>query len=86
METHWWSFSPVIVDDSADIEVVAKRIGWGKWLNSGQTCVAPDYVLCLASVKDRLVEELKKYIKETYGEDPQKSSEYSRIINERNFE
>ncbi|MBN1064678.1 MULTISPECIES: aldehyde dehydrogenase [Clostridium] len=77
--------SPVIVDESANIKVVAKRIIWGKTLNAGQTCVAPDYVLVHASIKDRLIKEMKKAIQEFYGTDPEKSADFGRIINEKHF-
>ncbi|KAI3345677.1 aldehyde dehydrogenase [Clostridium botulinum] len=77
--------SPVIIDESANIKVVAKRIIWGKTLNAGQTCVAPDYVLVHASVKDRLIKEMKKAIQEFYGTDPEKSTDFGRIINEKHF-
>lgn len=62
--------SPCIVDQSAKLELAARRIVFGKFLNCGQTCVAPDYILCHSSVKDQLVECLKAEIKRQYGEDP----------------
>ncbi|EES49986.1 aldehyde dehydrogenase [Clostridium botulinum] len=77
--------SPVIIDESANIKVAAKRIIWGKTLNAGQTCVAPDYVLVHVSVKDRLIKEMKKAIQEFYGTDPEKSTDFGRIINEKHF-
>ncbi|MBN1035321.1 aldehyde dehydrogenase [Clostridium botulinum] len=77
--------SPVIIDESANIKVVAKRIIWGKTLNAGQTCVAPDYVLVHASVKDKLIKEMKKAIQEFYGTNPEKSTDFGRIINEKHF-
>lgn len=78
--------SPCIVAEDADIEVTAKRIGWGKFLNAGQTCVAPDYILVHESVKERLVSELKKSFDEFYGGNAKKSTDYTKIINERHFE
>ena len=77
--------SPCIVDSSAKIKLAAKRIAFGKYLNCGQTCVAPDYILCHESVKDQLVEELKKQIAKQFGEDPLKNPDYGKIINEKHF-
>ncbi len=77
--------SPVIVDSSADIELSAKRIVFGKIINSGQTCVAPDYILCEKSVKDKLVEQLKKQIKLQLG-DALNNPDYCRMINKKHFD
>ncbi len=77
--------SPAIVDRTADIELAAKRIAWGKFLNGGQTCVAPDYLLIHHSVKPRFVRLFKENIKEMYGEDPQQSPDYPRIINDDHY-
>lgn len=78
--------SPCIVDKTAKIKLAAKRIVFGKYLNCGQTCVAPDYVLCDASIKDELVQEICRQIKEQYGKDPLKNPDYGRIVNEKHFE
>ncbi|MBQ8510758.1 MAG: aldehyde dehydrogenase [Clostridia bacterium] len=78
--------SPCIVDSTAKLKLAAKRIVFGKYLNCGQTCVAPDYVLCEASVKDRLVEEIKKQVKLQYGENPLENPDYGKIINEKHFD
>ncbi|MFI3250813.1 MAG: aldehyde dehydrogenase [Eubacteriales bacterium] len=78
--------SPCIVDETAKIEVTARRIVWGKLVNSGQTCVAPDYLLVHESVKDRLVVALKKYIIKFYGEHPEQNPDYPKIINEKHFQ
>ena len=78
--------SPCIVDSSAKIKLAAKRIVFGKYLNCGQTCVAPDYILCEKSVKDELVEEIKKQIKKQYGEKPLENADYGKIVNEKHFE
>ena len=75
--------SPVIVTKNANLEVAAKRIVWGKFLNAGQTCVAPDYVYAENSIQEELLKLLKKYIKEF--EYHPNSPQYTRIINERNF-
>lgn len=78
--------SPCIVEASANIRLTAKRIVFGKYLNCGQTCVAPDYILCDASVKDELVKEIKRQIKHQYGSNPLKNSNYGKIINEKHYE
>ena len=76
--------SPVIVTSEANFEVAAKRIVWGKFLNSGQTCVAPDYILVEEKVKDSFLDSLKSYIQKfNYQPD---SEHYTRIINDRNFD
>jgi len=77
--------SPCIVDEDVDIETSARRIAWGKFLNAGQSCIAPDYLLAHKSVKKKLMESLKIIIKEFYGEDPAKSKDYARIVNEKHF-
>ncbi len=78
--------SPCIVDSSAKIKLAAKRIVFGKYLNCGQTCVAPDYILCHKSVKDELVREIVKQIKKQYGEKPLQNADYGKIINEKHFD
>ena len=77
--------SPCIVDESADLKLAARRIVFGKYLNCGQTCVAPDYVYCAASVKDALVDEMKKQIWKQFGDDPLANANYGRIVNEKHF-
>lgn len=78
--------SPCIVDDSAKIKLAARRIVFGKFLNCGQTCVAPDYVLCDRRAKDELVLEICKQIKLQYGDEPLKNPDYGKIINEKHFD
>ncbi len=78
--------SPCIVDDGVDLKYTAKRIVWGKFMNEGQTCVAPDYLLVKKSVKEELIKEIMLTIEEFYGKDPQQSPDYSRIINEKQFD
>ena len=78
--------SPCIVDASADIPLAAKRIVFGKFLNCGQTCVAPDYILCHASVKEQLIAELKKQITAQFGAEPLKNPDYGKIINAKHFD
>ena len=77
--------SPCIIDASANIKLAAKRIVWGKYLNCGQTCVAPDHILCEKSVKDEFVKEVVKQIKKQYGENPLENKDYGKIINEKHF-
>ncbi len=78
--------SPCIVDKSANIKLAAKRIVFGKFINCGQTCVAPDYIYCHKDVKPQLVEEIKKQITLQYGENPLENETYGKIINEKHFE
>lgn len=78
--------SPCIVDDTAKIKLAAKRIVFGKFLNCGQTCVAPDYVLCQSSVKDELLREIILQIKAQFGENPLENPDYGKIVNEKHFD
>jgi len=78
--------SPCIVDETAKIELSAKRIVFGKFLNCGQTCVAPDYILCHNSIKEKLIEQIKAQIKLQYGENPLQNSLYGKIINQKHFD
>lgn len=78
--------SPCIVDKSANIALAAKRIVFGKFLNCGQACVAPDYILCESSVKDKFINEVASQIKIQYGDNPLKNKDYGKIINQKHFE
>lgn len=78
--------SPCIIDKDADIEVAAKRVAWGKSLNAGQTCIAPDYLMLHKNIKDKFLSELEKAFKELLGDDPQKSEHFVRIVNDAAFE
>jgi aldehyde dehydrogenase (NAD+) len=78
--------SPCIVDETANIDVAAKRIVWGKCVNSGQTCVAPDYLLVQSSVKGRLLQAIKRNIAAFYGRDPLANPEYPKIVNQKHFD
>ena len=78
--------SPCIVDETANIKLAAKRIVFGKYLNCGQTCVAPDYILCEKSIKDEFVAEVCKQIKKQYGENPLENEDYGKIINRKHFD
>ncbi len=78
--------SPGVVMSDADVKVSARRIAWGKFMNAGQTCVAPDYILVHPFVKESLIEEIKKCLVEFFGEDVKSSPDYCRIINTKNFD
>ena len=73
--------SPCIVDSNSDLALVGRRLAWGRFVNVGQTCIAPDYVLALPGVEDKLIAATRAALREYYGEDPQKSSAYGRIVN-----
>ncbi|MDN3653897.1 aldehyde dehydrogenase family protein [Thalassotalea ponticola] len=75
--------SPVFVDRSADLTITCQRLAWGKWMNAGQTCIAPDYILTTADMVMPLINELVLQIKAMFGEDAKQSDSYGRIINER---
>lgn len=78
--------SPCIVDREANIKVAAKRIAWGKSLNAGQTCIAPDYILVHQDIKEALVEELRKAFRSLLGKNPQKSKYFVRIVSDKAFD
>ncbi|MBD2203894.1 aldehyde dehydrogenase [Calothrix sp. FACHB-1219] len=78
--------SPCIVDTEINLEHTLKRIIWGKFINAGQTCIAPDYILVDKKLKTNLVEGLKKTIKEFYGDNPETSPDYARIISAKHFD
>ncbi len=77
--------SPCIVDNSAKLDLAAKRIVWGKFLNAGQTCVAPDYILVQKDIKEKLLKELKKELLLQFGSDIKSSSDFPRIVNKHSF-
>ena len=78
--------SPCIVDDSAPIVMTAKRLVWGKFLNCGQTCIAPDYLLVHEKIKDKLTQEIIKQIEKAFGENQENSDDYGRIAHQRHFD
>src|SRR5215469_15774780 len=78
--------NPTIVHSSADLRVAARRIAQGRWSNAGQTCTAPDYVLVFQDVVRPFLEHLKETVVRFYGEDPQKSADYGRIVSDRHFD
>lgn len=77
--------SPVIVTRHCEIKTTAKRIAWGKWINAGQTCIAPDYVLVESTIKDDFVKALEQALSEFYSAEPQRSQDYGRIVNDKHF-
>jgi aldehyde dehydrogenase (NAD+) len=77
--------SPAIVDRHADLAVAARRIAWGKYVNAGQTCIAPDYVLVDAGLESDLLDKLRDSVRDFYGPDPRQSPDYARIVNESHF-
>ncbi|XP_012679554.1 aldehyde dehydrogenase family 3 member A2-like [Clupea harengus] len=78
--------SPCYIDKDCDLSVACRRITWGKFANCGQTCIAPDYILCEPGIQDRVVEEIQRTLLEFYGEDPKSSPDYGRIINQHHFD
>ncbi|XP_055992854.1 aldehyde dehydrogenase family 3 member A2 isoform X2 [Sorex fumeus] len=77
--------SPCYIDQDCDLDVACRRIAWGKYMNCGQTCIAPDYVLCEPSLQSQVVQKIKETVKEFYGENIKESPDYERIINLRHF-
>ncbi|MDN4598809.1 aldehyde dehydrogenase family protein [Leifsonia virtsii] len=78
--------SPVYVDGTVDVAAAARRIAWGKFMNAGQTCVAPDYVLADRAVVPGLTDALRDAVRDLYGDDPAQSPDYGRIVDDRQFE
>ncbi|WP_417556894.1 aldehyde dehydrogenase [Mesoflavibacter zeaxanthinifaciens] len=77
--------NPCIIDKTANIKLAAKRIVWGKFINAGQTCIAPDYILIDATIKEKFYKVLEDEIISAYSKNPQQSADFARIINEKNF-
>ena len=77
--------SPCIVEKSANLKLAARRIVFGKYLNCGQTCVAPDYIYCDKEIKDELIRQIQKQIKKQFGSAPLNNKNYGKIINEKHF-
>lgn len=78
--------SPCLIEESANIDIAAKRVAWGKFLNAGQTCVAPDYVLVPKKQQSEFIEKLQLHLKAFYGGDSKASADYPRIVNNRHFD
>lgn len=77
--------NPCIIDETANIQLTAKRLVWGKCINAGQTCIAPDYWLIHSSIKNQFIEAFKAELIKAYGENPKLSNDYPRIVNTKNF-
>ncbi|KAL6052329.1 hypothetical protein STEG23_014442, partial [Scotinomys teguina] len=77
--------SPCYIDRDCDLDIACRRITWGKYMNCGQTCIAPDYILCEASLQHQIVQKVKETVKDFYGENIKESPDYERIINLRHF-
>jgi aldehyde dehydrogenase (NAD+) len=77
--------NPCIVDETANLQIAAKRIVWGKFINAGQTCIAPDYILVHQKSKAQFIQYLKEEITHAYGDNPEISPDYARIINAKNW-
>lgn len=77
--------NPCIIDNTANLKLAAKRIVWGKFINAGQTCIAPDYILIQKDMKSHFMEFMKLEITKAYGENPKSSPDYARIINTKNW-
>lgn len=77
--------NPCIIDETANLKLAAKRIVWGKFLNAGQTCIAPDYILIQEEMKSHFVDFLKNEITKAYGDSPKESPDFARIVNEKNW-
>jgi aldehyde dehydrogenase (NAD+) len=78
--------NPCVIHKDAEIDLAAKKIVWSKFINCGQTCVAPDYLLIHNAIKGQFIEALKKHIRQFFGDDPEQSPDYGRIINQKHFE
>lgn len=78
--------SPTVIDKSANIDMAAKKIMWGKFMNAGQICVAPDYVLIHETIKTKFIEACKKWLKQFYSEQPENSESYARIVTHKHFD
>lgn len=77
--------NPCIIDENCNVKLSAKRIVWGKFINAGQTCIAPDYILVSSKIKSKLVEALKDEITLAYGKNPEQSNDFPRIVNKKNW-
>lgn len=77
--------NPCIIDETANLKLAAKRIVWGKFINAGQTCIAPDYILIQKDMKSHFLEFMKLEITKAYGKNPELSQDYARIINQKNW-
>jgi acyl-CoA reductase-like NAD-dependent aldehyde dehydrogenase len=81
-----FSFSPVYIDNTVDMDTTVKRILWGKCINLGQTCIAPDYILCSKAVESSFVAKAKEVLKEWYGSNMKSSPDLCRIVSDKHYE
>lgn len=79
-------FSPLYIDSSANLDIATKRILWGKCINAGQTCIAPDYILCTKEIQEKFVQKAKKVLLDWYGSNPQTSPDLCRIVSNKHFQ
>ena len=77
--------NPCIIDDTIDLKLTSRRIVWGKFVNAGQTCIAPDFLIVKKNIKEQLIDHLSKEIERAYGKNPKESEDYPRIINKTNL-
>ena len=77
--------NPCIIDDSVDLRLTSRRIVWGKFVNAGQTCIAPDFLIVKRNIKEQLIDHLSKEIERAYGKNPKESEDYPRIVNKTNL-
>jgi aldehyde dehydrogenase (NAD+) len=78
--------SPCLIEESANLDIAAKRVAWGKFLNAGQTCVAPDYVMIPRKLQDSFIEKVQGHLKTFYGDNVKASTDYPRIVNNKHFD
>ena len=83
---YFFCYSPVFIDSTANIDITVKRILWGKLLNAGQTCIAPDYVLCSSHIQNQFVERAKGVLQQWYGKDPKNSTDLCRIVSDKHYQ
>lgn len=86
IDVEFFFCSPVFIDKTANLEITVKRVLWGKFLNAGQTCIAPDYVLCSQEVQTQFVEKAKEIMSQWYGSDPKNAPDYCRIVSEKHLQ
>ena len=77
--------SPCYIDTNSDIAMSAKRAAWGRFINCGQTCIAPDFIMCDQKDASKVVEGLRQAVSDFFGPDPKTSKDYCRIVNQRHF-
>lgn len=77
--------SPLYIDGSVNLDIAVKRIIWGKCINAGQTCIAPDYILCTREIQSKFVEKAKELLKIWYTDDPKNSPDLCRIVSEKHY-